>query len=140
VAILTGFLRADRKDEIAGCPLNDGGDESACARCRYNALDPGRARVGCSVQTPVAELGQALTRLHQIDPAAHARFVAILEAQQRRPEGQGLYRDELDTLTSIAARWAPLVGNDAGEQHVVALVQRFCAAAKASGEALRILA
>lgn len=139
MAIITGFVRHDLRHDVDGCPLNDGGDEAACATCPYNALDPGKARVGCAVHSPSAEVKSALARLAQIDARAAARLEQILDDQRRRREDEGLPGDDLNDLAALADKWARVVSGDAGEQHVVALLQRFTAAAKRTGEALRVL-
>lgn len=139
MAILTGFVRQDRRHEIDGCPLNDGGDEAVCATCPWNALDPGRPRVGCQVQSPAAEVTSAFARLATLDPEGHRQVREILAAQAKRREDEGLNAAEVAVIAAVVARWAPLVSGDVGEQHVVALLQRFTAGAKKTGEAIRVL-
>ena len=66
------------------------GDEAACGACPYNALDPGRSRVGCQVQSPAASVQSARARLALI--VSIVTFVWFMEYLARRTER------ELDTL------------------------------------------
>lgn len=141
MALLSRFTRDTRFAEVAGCPMGPAGtdDQSACARCPYNALLAGKARVGCVASTAPHQLENALARLRSIDAAACTRLSAILEAEQHTPETNGLSPGELDELGRIAARWSAVCGNDVDERQVVAILSGFAERARATDEPVRVL-
>lgn len=140
MTIHSGFARRARADEIDGCPLSAAGHERTCARCPFNALRPGSARVGCALSTPHDAFARALGQLERLDGAAAARLDEILRAERETGDEEGLPPAALGDLAELAARWWPLVGNDLEVQQLVAGVLLFSRAAIASGEPVRILA
>ncbi|MBI1946671.1 MAG: hypothetical protein HYS27_13315 [Deltaproteobacteria bacterium] len=141
MALLSRFTRDTRFVEVTGCPLGPAGtdDESACARCPYNALLAGKPRVGCVTSTSPQQVANALARLHSIDTGAHARLIAILEAEQHSPETTGLSAGDVAELARIATRWSAVCGNDADERQVVAILAGFAERARATDEPVRVL-
>lgn len=143
MAIISSFLRRSRFEEIEDCPLAGAGaadDNGACAGCRYNVLNSGKARVGCSINAAHDAYRFALGRLAQISATDHERLESILAEQRAATADKGLSREDLEILRDIAERWAVLVSNDERERVVVTTVQRFATAALETGEPVRILA
>lgn len=140
MAIRSRFARNERFLEIPGCPLRGASDdETACASCRFNVLDPGQARVGCVLETKFADYQSALAHLERIDPAAHRRVREILERQTHVPESAGLTPDEAAELSSVAERWARLAPSRPEERDIVSAMYRFCTGSLELGEPVRIL-
>ncbi|MCC7070691.1 MAG: hypothetical protein IT383_05175 [Deltaproteobacteria bacterium] len=141
MALLSRFTRDTRFVEIGGCPLGPDGsdDQSACARCPYNALLAGKARVGCVASTAPQQLENALARLRSIDAPACTRLRTILDAEQHAPETTGLPPGDLEELGRIAARWSAVCSNDVDERQVVAILAGFAERARATDEPVRVL-
>lgn len=143
MAIVSGFVREDRIAEVDGCPLSDRvnvGDESACANCRYNALNPGKARVGCLLNTKAVAYEQSMQRLKSISLNDFQTLINILTTARTRGQGPTLSDAEVKTVLDVARRWWTLVGNDPAERTVVAAILRFCEASLSEHEPIKILA
>jgi hypothetical protein len=143
MAIISGFAREARVDEVANCPLSArtaGGDESSCADCAYNALNPGHARVGCVLSTPKAAYDRCMSHLKTISIHDYNELTDILEAEREAGTTVGLNGPAVVRLRRIAEKWWPLVGNDPAEQQVVTAILRFCDASLAQHEPIKVLA
>ena len=143
MAILSGFVREARVEEIAGCPLTPpeaGGDESSCAACPYNVLNPGHARLGCMVSTPKAVYERSMAHLALISSDDHAVLQQLLKAERETGMTSGLSPGAVARVHEIAEKWWPLVGNDQAERQVVTAILRFCDASLAQREPIKILA
>ena len=143
MAIITGFSRETRAEEIAGCPLvpkPDGRDESSCVKCPYNVLSPGHPRMGCVLSTPAATYDRCMSHLESVSSNDCNELRAILKAERKTGRTTGLDPTQVERVRTIAERWWPLVGNDKTEQQVVTAMMRFCDASRARREPIRILA
>ena len=143
MAILSGFAREARVEEIPACPLstpNAGGDEASCESCPYNVLNPGHARVGCVLSTPKAAYERCLTHLKAISLGDYTELQKILAAERETGMTSGLSPVAVEQVRKIAEKWWPLVGNDPTEQQVVTAIMRFCDASLARREPIKILA
>lgn len=126
MTIVSGFVRADRFQEIDGCPLVDAAasamDESACAACPFNVLKPGAARIGCVLHTPFRGYQKALEHIERVAGAARrAQLERTLEAQS----AAGLPVEELPSLAALAANAWDLVGSDAELRDAIAGLRLF---------------
>jgi hypothetical protein len=143
MAIISGFARQARVDEMANCPLSAhaaGGDEASCADCAYNALNPGHARVGCVLSTPAAVYDRCMSHLKAISSNDYGELQKLLKAGRETGTAVGVSGAEVERLRRIAEKWWPLVGNDPAEQQVVTAILRFCDASLARHEPIKILA
>ena len=143
MAIISGFAREARIDEVASCPLAAHAtlvDESGCAACPFNALNPGHARMGCVLSTPASIYERCMSHLKSISINDYNELQTILKAERETGRTSGLGPAAVERLRQIAARWWALVGNDPAEQQVVTAIMRFCDASLAQHEPIKILA
>ena len=138
MAICVAFDRAERFEEIPGCPLARAGDprdEQACAGCRFNVLHPGAPGPGCHLHVSRAGHDAALAHLAAAAPDGHKKLLAVVEAHRG-----GAVEDpaELRTVREVAARWAGILATPEEHDIVVALT-RFSEAALLQREPVRVL-
>ena len=143
MAIISGFAREARIDEVASCPLAAHAtlvDESGCAACPFNALNPGHARMGCVLSTPASIYERCMSHLKSISINDYNELQRIVRSERNTDKRLGLDAVAVGRVRAIAEKWWALVGNDPAEQQVVTAIMRFCDASLAQHEPIKILA